>query len=223
MRIIGLQKVNTLRGKLMSNSDEGVIGGVALILITGLLLGLAYNVAGQGDDGWGVAWVGSDPLESIPSLGSLANGIPAASTGPATYGGIDDPMAIPGGAGGDLPEIPDLDRPIQMDMVAVEQFVEVQAAFIVDARDPEEFAEGHLPGAINLPYDEAASDPVLIESLEPGDRPIIVYCGGGTCELSLSLAYEMIYAGHKKVLVFMGGFTEWSEAGKPVVSGALEG
>ncbi len=207
----------------MSDSNEGVVSGVAVILITGLLFGLAYNVAGQGADGWGVAWVGSDPLESIPSLGNLANGIPAATTGPATYGGVDDPMAIPGGAGGDLPEIPDLDRPIQMEMAAVEQFIDAQAAFIVDARDPEEFAEGHLPGAINLPYDEAASDPVLIESLETAGRPIIVYCGGGTCQLSLSLAYEMIYAGHKKVLVFMGGFTEWAEAGKPVVAGTLEG
>ncbi len=208
----------------MSESNDGVVSGVAVILLTGLLLGLAYNVAGRGANGWGVAWVGSDPLESIPSLGSLANGIPAAATtGPATYGGFDDPMAIPRGAGGDLPEIPDLDRPIQMEMAAVEQFVDAQAAFIVDARDPEEFAEGHLPGAINLPYDEAASDPVLVESLETAGRPIIVYCGGGTCELSLSLAYEMIYAGHKKVLVFMGGFTEWAEAGKPVVAGALEG
>ena len=51
------------------------------------------------------------------------------------------------------------------------------------------------------------------------DRPIIAYCGGGTCEISMGVADALIARGHRKVLVFMGGFPEWEAAGYPVVRG----
>jgi 3-mercaptopyruvate sulfurtransferase SseA len=74
-----------------------------------------------------------------------------------------------------------------------------------------------------MPFDEITAEPERMEQLDAGGRPIVVYCGGGTCEVSLSLAWELIAAGQSRVVVFMGGYAEWAEAGLQVVSGAPSG
>lgn len=50
-------------------------------------------------------------------------------------------------------------------------------ARLVDVRTPEEFAAGHLPGALNLPIQELERRMV---ELEPRERPIVVYCRSGS-------------------------------------------
>ena len=99
-------------------------------------------------------------------------------------------------------------------------FFDAKAATIVDARDPAEYAEGHVPGALNMPYDQVVTDPERLEKFDSGGKPIIVYCGGGTCELSMNLGFALVNAGKKKVLVYMGGWPEWSTSGYPVAKGA---
>jgi len=99
----------------------------------------------------------------------------------------------------------------------VKEFWDAKAALIVDARDPAEYAAGHIPGAINVPADEAISDPDRLSAVDSGGRPIICYCGGGTCEVSIHLAEALVYqAGKKRVRVFMGGWPDWEGAGYPV-------
>jgi rhodanese-related sulfurtransferase len=125
-----------------------------------------------------------------------------------------DPIPDP-----DLPEIPAAGRPVQIELGAVKLYVDSSAALVIDARDPFEYEEGHLPGAINVPYETAISDPVLLENLDTGGRPIIAYCGGGDCEVSYSLAIELVALGYERVAVYVGGFPEWQEKGLPVVTG----
>ena len=48
-------------------------------------------------------------------------------------------------------------------------------AFLLDVRDPDEFEEGHIPGAVNLPLNEIRT---RMEEL-PRDREISIYCGVG--------------------------------------------
>jgi len=67
------------------------------------------------------------------------------------------------------------------------------------------------------------TDPVRLEAFDAGGKPIIIYCGGGTCELSMNLAFALVDAGKKKVLVFMGGWPEWQASGFPVATGAAAG
>jgi len=113
--------------------------------------------------------------------------------------------------------IPDLDRPLRVGIETVAKFVEAKAALIVDAREPVEFAAGHIPGAVNLPYDEMARDPAPLRSLDAAGRPIIVYCSGAGCESSRMLAETMLRDFElKRVLVFEGGFPEWVAAGRPI-------
>ncbi|MBY5922093.1 rhodanese-like domain-containing protein [Ferrimonas balearica] len=52
-----------------------------------------------------------------------------------------------------------------------------EGAVLVDVRTTEEFAAGHLPGAINIPLDQLPSR--LAELGEPGAETIVVYCRSG--------------------------------------------
>ena len=93
------------------------------------------------------------------------------------------------------------------------------AAVFIDARSPEEFAAGHIPGAVSLPFDLVYEDPTLLEQLETGDRPIVTYCDGSECDLAENLAFVLIDAGHRKVLVYEGGTLAWTAAGENLSTG----
>jgi rhodanese-related sulfurtransferase len=200
--------------------EDSLSRGIVIIVVAGLALGIAYIWLGQRSrPRWGLTWIAEDRLAAMPSLDEVA-ALDGAAGGGAAGPVSDDPMAIPpgGGVAAGLPEIPALDRPIEIQLAAVKQLVDAGAALVVDAREPDEYAEGHIPGAVNLPFDEATSEPERLEGLPSGGRPIVVYCGGGSCELSLSLAWELIFAGHTRVTVYMGGFPEWVAAGYPTAT-----
>jgi rhodanese-related sulfurtransferase len=97
-------------------------------------------------------------------------------------------------------------------------YYDADAALIVDARDPDDFRSGHILGAVNLPYYRLISEPGLMESLDARGRPVISYCGGRGCEVSLGVAEELCAAGYERVAVYVGGFPEWKAAGHPVGS-----
>lgn len=128
------------------------------------------------------------------------------------------PALVPTGTRAGLPVIPDLGRPLQMELSTVEKFVNAAGALVVDAREREAFAAGHIPGAVNVPYEEALREPAVLEKLDARGRPVIVYCSGGTCESSRMLADLMVRDfAMRRVLVYEGGFAEWAKSGKPVV------
>lgn len=60
-------------------------------------------------------------------------------------------------------------------------------ALVVDVRTPEEFAAGHLDGAINIPHDQTLAR--LTEYGSDKDRSIIVYCRSGNRS---GKAYEIL-------------------------------
>lgn len=92
-------------------------------------------------------------------------------------------------------------------------------ALPVDARSEEQYAEGHLPGAISLPLAALQDEPQAARRLPVG--PVLVtYCNGYGCNDSFDLAVLLIQAGFTEVRVFEGGFPVWQEAGLPVVGGA---
>jgi rhodanese-related sulfurtransferase len=196
----------------------GLAKPILVMLLTGAALGVGYNALGlSSKPPRGLDWIGTDPLERLASM-------PTVSATPATPSADDyvthssDPLGAIGSPSR-RPEFPMVGRPVQFDLSAVKAYFDEGAALIVDARDPAEFAEAHIVGAVNVPYDSAASDPALLESVDSGGRPLIVYCGGGSCEVSIKLADELFFAGHERVAVYMGGFPEWLEAGYPVSAG----
>lgn len=201
----------------MSDKGDGVGRGVIIIVACGLLLGFGYNAFGLiAENPWGLSWIARDPLAEL----AQAEMVSAAPQEPADeyWTDIDDPLAVPAGAHSDfgLPNIPDAGRPVQIELGALKQYYDAEAAIIIDARDPEDYEEAHISGAMNIPYDVALSDPEGLERLDTAGMPIITYCGGGTCEVSLTVAEELVMAGHPRVAVYIGGFSEWEEAGYPV-------
>jgi phage shock protein E len=63
--------------------------------------------------------------------------------------------------------------------ISPEQVLErdTQVSIVVDVRSPEEFAEGHVPGAINIPHTEI--DKSLENLMSYADKTIILYCHSG--------------------------------------------
>lgn len=119
-----------------------------------------------------------------------------------------------------LPVVPETREPLEVGLDFTKRFHAGRGAAFVDARSAEEYAEGHIPGAVSLPFDDVYKKPELAKTLDEKGLPIIVYCGGGDCDLARTLAYALIEAGHKRVLVFKDGLPGWAAAGMPVAKGA---
>ena len=75
-----------------------------------------------------------------------------------------------------------------------------EGAVVLDVRTPEEFAEGHLPNAVNIPVDEVARRIDEVDRLVASDksRPIVTYCGSGARSKTATQILEA--AGHTRVV-----------------------
>ena len=88
------------------------------------------------------------------------------------------------------------------------------APLVVDVRTPEEYATGHVPGAINVPVDEVAKRAAELT----GRGPLALYCARGPRARAGEAA--LARAGATDLLHLEGGFTAWEAAGLPVARGA---
>jgi rhodanese-related sulfurtransferase/DNA-binding transcriptional ArsR family regulator len=86
---------------------------------------------------------------------------------------------------------------------------------ILDVRPAQEFAAGHIPGALSVPVDELEA---ALVHLPPG-REIVAYCRGPYCVLAPQ-AVERLRAHGYRVRRLADGFPEWRLAGLPVAAGA---
>jgi ArsR family transcriptional regulator len=88
-------------------------------------------------------------------------------------------------------------------------------ATALDVRPEDEFALGHLPGAVNVPL--SALERRLAEL--PRDREIVAYCRGPYCVLSFEAVAVLRVRGFR-VRRLEDGYPEWKAAGLPVEEGA---
>ena len=116
------------------------------------------------------------------------------------------PAAAPAAASGSLPLISPqalLERQAKKD----------QSVFVLDVRTPEEYAAGHVPGAVNVPYDQVASHLAEI----PKDKDVVIYCRSGR---RTGLAAEVLEAnGYTKLVHLQGDMQAWLQDGRPVEGG----
>ena len=75
---------------------------------------------------------------------------------------------------------------------------------IVDVREPELFVAGHVPGAINIPYDTAHGR--ILKDLSPDNR-IVFICHGGP--MGEELSQILTKNGYTKVFNLRGGMKWW--------------
>lgn len=88
----------------------------------------------------------------------------------------------------------------------------VQEVLILDVRSAEEYAEGHVPGAVNIPHDELA-DRIAEVDADKGD-PVVVYCERGM--RAGWAASTLLDAGYSEILHLEGDMTGWRDDGRPV-------
>jgi rhodanese-related sulfurtransferase len=96
-------------------------------------------------------------------------------------------------------------------------------AYVIDARAPSVYAEGHIAGAINIPYDRLPEYYDQLTSEVPTDATIICYCWSPTCDFSDQLATELKIMGYSHVVVFLGGWEHWQQAGYATEGTKTEG
>ncbi|HQU53084.1 MAG TPA: rhodanese-like domain-containing protein [Saprospiraceae bacterium] len=82
---------------------------------------------------------------------------------------------------------------------------------LLDAREPEEFAISHIPGAKCIGY--KAWDKALLQNI-PKDKPIVVYCSIGY--RSEKIAEKITRLGYTQVKNLYGSIFEWVNQGFPV-------
>jgi rhodanese-related sulfurtransferase/predicted transcriptional regulator len=84
---------------------------------------------------------------------------------------------------------------------------------VLDVRPPEEFASGHVPGALNIPVEQLAR---RLRDLPKG-KEVIAYCRGPFCLMSFE-AVQLLRKKGIKARRLQDGMPEWRTAGLPVES-----
>ncbi len=154
--------------------------------------------------------------------------------------GITKPKAPPKETEGDLPPRPEspedaIRSRLEAVGLRVGEHEEVVSYFqdpayqsgaylFVDARNEGEHREGHIPGSrlLNHFYLERTLD-VVVEAATAAAL-VIVYCNGGDCTDSESVALDLTENGipAEQIVVYLGGMKAWKAAGLPVEKGDRE-
>ena len=105
--------------------------------------------------------------------------------------------------------------PVKEDAIAptalLERIRQSDAPAVLDVRSPGEFAEGHVPGAVNVPFTSvlARSDAVRL----PKSRTLVIYCGHGPRAWLAGQALRR--RGYDRVTFLRGHLAAWRRAGLP--------
>lgn len=86
-----------------------------------------------------------------------------------------------------------------------------ESVILIDVRPAEEYAAGHIAGAISIPNDELGA---RLRDV-PGDKEVIAYCRGPYCVFA-DQAVAMLAKKRRKARRLEGGFPQWKTAGLPV-------
>lgn len=84
---------------------------------------------------------------------------------------------------------------------------------ILDVRSEAEFAAGHVPGAVNIPFNHVSSR--LAQVPTNLDEPLYVYCGHGP--RAYIAASALRHGGRSRLIYVKGHFAAWLRAGLPVL------
>lgn len=81
---------------------------------------------------------------------------------------------------------------------------------LLDVREPAEWAEAHIPGAVHIPMGELATRIAEV----PQDKPIVTVCRSGLRSLDVLPVLDAY--GIEDAVSLAGGILAWAEAGHPL-------
>jgi rhodanese-related sulfurtransferase/predicted transcriptional regulator len=109
----------------------------------------------------------------------------------------------------------------EADAVGVDELLKLarsKRVVVVDTRPANEYAAGHIAGAISVPVDELHR---RLKELPKG-KNYVAYCRGPYCVYA-DRAVEILRAGGRRARRLVEGFPEWRSAGLPVTAGGTAG
>ncbi|MEO5343946.1 MAG: rhodanese-like domain-containing protein [Gammaproteobacteria bacterium SHHR-1] len=86
---------------------------------------------------------------------------------------------------------------------------------ILDSRRGNEYAMGHIEGALNI-LDTELTEQRLAELTQDKDHPLLFYCNGPRCLRSSNAAAKAVSWGYRQVYWFRGGWMSWTEKQYPI-------
>ena len=123
-------------------------------------------------------------------------------------------------SGDDKPIVPPTAQPGDPPFIGVNEAQMEYAAgrtLFLDARSKDDFDCGTIPGAVNVPFEELPEGDLnkYFDSAlgVPKDHPIITFCSGEECDLSLHMGRNLQALGYVNVAIFFGGAREWEKLG----------
>lgn len=108
------------------------------------------------------------------------------------------------------------DRPIAIKLSRAYQLFN-QGTIFIDSRSKEEFDEGHIKNAINIPFYDSEKYENILNKIST-DKIIVTYCSSKECDTSILHGDELFEKGYKRVYIFQGGWDDWLQAGYPIES-----
>ncbi|MBW3614775.1 MAG: molybdopterin-synthase adenylyltransferase MoeB [Actinobacteria bacterium] len=98
----------------------------------------------------------------------------------------------------------------EVDTAQAEEALARPGAVVLDVREPDEYDQGALPGALHIPRGHLESQ---VETKVPDrEAPVVVYCAGGT--RSAFAAETLAQLGYSDVVSVAGGFNKWKNEGR---------
>jgi len=97
---------------------------------------------------------------------------------------------------------------------AYELFAAEKALFI-DAREPGDYAGGHIPGSVNIPLEKAAEHLEDVRAMLRTGKTLIAYCYDVDCPLGADLVKDLRGQGVGPVRVMHEGWVGWLDRGYP--------
>ena len=88
-----------------------------------------------------------------------------------------------------------------------------KAVVVLDVRRPDEFAEGHIPGAVNLDYTLVSAQGSRFKG---ETRPIVAYCACANEMTAARAAVDLAALGIPGAKALKGGWDEWKARGESI-------
>jgi rhodanese-related sulfurtransferase len=85
----------------------------------------------------------------------------------------------------------------------------------VDVRSAEDYAKGHIPGAVNLPLKDGFTSDAL-SAVVKKNKSVVFYCNGIKCQASSKATQQALDWGWTSVFYYRVGFPEWKRVGLAV-------
>lgn len=170
--------------------DRRVLIAVVALLVVALTLGLGIFIGSGADQ----ATTAVDPAMGNPAASQGSAGVqPVAPVNPV------DAAAASGG----VPIV----RPEE-----AQQGIGKPNILFVDIRPADQYQQGHIPGALSLPYAEVAQRVTEL----PRDKSLVVYCDCRNDNDAANLASRLRPLGYADLWVLRGGWQGWKAANGPV-------